>query len=403
MPRLIKAISGALASSAIQVEVDRGQACGRAAPHRARQVRSELGQPLHPLQRQARAARAVRPAACRRRTVRCARAPRPRRPRCSAVRRASRRAARRRRVRPCAWPRRTPGLPRPPAVRPSATSVGGASSRVHGNSTRRHARGHGGRAASQIGRAHALLEALGRRQHHRQARRRGRCRACRRRCGNSAAPRPARRTGLRPTRRCSGRSRGCGAWSSSASSTYVSTSSWPLRSGVRSPDRNRFLASCCVMVEPPTTLALAGTIGLSGARRAARSLRRSATLLGALVALPGALHRLPVDAAVFDEAAVLAGDHRPLQRCAHPGVVDPLLRPRRRGPARTAGATARCAGRSSSAESITAISAMRPTKYSCSASEADDDQATPTAPDGAARRLISPLLLERSSPGPRRA
>src|SRR5450830_1109794 len=38
------------------------------------------------------------------------------------------------------------------------------------------------------------------------------------------------------------------------SSNSVSTSSWPLRKSVRSPERNRFLANCCVMVEPPTTL-----------------------------------------------------------------------------------------------------------------------------------------------------
>jgi hypothetical protein len=32
---------------------------------------------------------------------------------------------------------------------------------------------------------------------------------------------------------------------------WASTSSWPLRSKLRSPDSSRFLASCWVMVEPP--------------------------------------------------------------------------------------------------------------------------------------------------------
>ena len=32
----------------------------------------------------------------------------------------------------------------------------------------------------------------------------------------------------------------------------VTTNSWPLRARLRSPPRNRFFASCCVIVEPPT-------------------------------------------------------------------------------------------------------------------------------------------------------
>src|SRR5665647_1780664 len=46
------------------------------------------------------------------------------------------------------------------------------------------------------------------------------------------------------------------------SSAKVNRISWPLRSSVRSPESSRFLASCWVMVEPPTTL---------GARDAARA------------------------------------------------------------------------------------------------------------------------------------
>jgi hypothetical protein len=34
----------------------------------------------------------------------------------------------------------------------------------------------------------------------------------------------------------------------------VMSASWPLRQGVRSPERKRFFASCCEMVEPPATI-----------------------------------------------------------------------------------------------------------------------------------------------------
>ena len=46
------------------------------------------------------------------------------------------------------------------------------------------------------------------------------------------------------------------------SSISVKTNSCPLRSKVRSPDKNKFLASCWVMVEPPTTLG--GRAGRAG-------------------------------------------------------------------------------------------------------------------------------------------
>ena len=58
-----------------------------------------------------------------------------------------------------------------------------------------------------------------------------------------------------------------------ASSSYERTSSWPLRRKLRSPLRNRFLASCWVIVEPPTTFGRRRP----GARRRLRSrLRRRA-------------------------------------------------------------------------------------------------------------------------------
>jgi len=50
------------------------------------------------------------------------------------------------------------------------------------------------------------------------------------------------------------------------SSMKVSANSWALRTKVRSPLRNRFLANCWVMVEPPTILG-----GLPVARESARS------------------------------------------------------------------------------------------------------------------------------------
>jgi hypothetical protein len=103
-----------------------------------------------------------------------------------------------------------------------------------------------------------------------------------------------------------------------ASSISVSTSSCPLRSTVRSPDRNRFLASCWVMVEPPTSLA--STCGAGGwqppcARRGARRLRHALRRAGCG---PGLFDGVPLDAAVLGEAGVLAGDHGALEvrRCA---------------------------------------------------------------------------------------
>src|SRR6266851_4922777 len=38
-----------------------------------------------------------------------------------------------------------------------------------------------------------------------------------------------------------------------ASSIAASIASWPLRSALRSPERNRFFASCWVSVDPPET------------------------------------------------------------------------------------------------------------------------------------------------------
>ncbi len=52
---------------------------------------------------------------------------------------------------------------------------------------------------------------------------------------------------------------------SSSSSAMVSTNSWALRTRVRSPERNRFLANCWVMVEPPTTLGGLAALPLGGA------------------------------------------------------------------------------------------------------------------------------------------
>ena len=47
------------------------------------------------------------------------------------------------------------------------------------------------------------------------------------------------------------------SFDSSPSSISTMASSWPLRSTVLSPERKRFFASCCVMVEPPTTFGVA--------------------------------------------------------------------------------------------------------------------------------------------------
>ena len=77
------------------------------------------------------------------------------------------------------------------------------------------------------------------------------------------------------------------------------------------------MASCWVMVEPPTSFGCAQRGRRPrGARRRAGSSPLGA-LLGALVALPGPLDRVPFDAAVLGEAGVLAGDHRALQVSAN--------------------------------------------------------------------------------------
>lgn len=61
-----------------------------------------------------------------------------------------------------------------------------------------------------------------------------------------------------------------------SSSATVSTSSWPLRSSVRSPDSSRFFASCCVIVEPPRRRACTGA-GAGLPRAAARAARLAAS------------------------------------------------------------------------------------------------------------------------------
>src|SRR5574343_383554 len=87
------------------------------------------------------------------------------------------------------------------------------------------------------------------------------------------------------------------------SSRKVSTNSCALRSTVRSPDRNRFFASCWLIVEPPTILGGAGVLGLLA--RLQLGVAAGGGLLGALVLLPGGLQRVPFHAAVVDEAGVL--------------------------------------------------------------------------------------------------
>ena len=76
------------------------------------------------------------------------------------------------------------------------------------------------------------------------------------------------------------------------------TASSPLRSHDREPDRNRFFASCCVIVEPPATMRPR-----------------------LLVLLHRELDAVPVEAFVLDELRILGGDHRALQR-----VGDALVR-----------------------------------------------------------------------------
>ena len=77
--------------------------------------------------------------------------------------------------------------------------------------------------------------------------------------------------------------------------------SWALRQGVLVGDRNRFLASCWEMVEPPAT-----------------------TLPLLLVLLDGLLDAFPVEAFVIDELVVLGGDDGALEMGRDPLVGNPL-------------------------------------------------------------------------------
>ena len=81
--------------------------------------------------------------------------------------------------------------------------------------------------------------------------------------------------------------------------------------------------------------------------------------LGALVALPGLLDRVPLDAAVVGEAGVLGGDHRALEVSARCARSRPTAGSTGSGASRPAGARPRSAGRWSTAGRPPTISAMR--------------------------------------------
>ena len=96
-----------------------------------------------------------------------------------------------------------------------------------------------------------------------------------------------------------------------------------MRSRVRSPDSSRFLASCCVMVEPPRSLGGRGSLP----RARACAARRAAISSALRVALARALDGFPFDALVVDELAVLAGDHGALERCRRSARTAPSAAP----------------------------------------------------------------------------
>ena len=171
--------------------------------------------------------------------------------------------------------------------------------------------------------------------------------------------------------------------SSMCSKSRVSTNSWPLRSKVRSPDNNKFFASCWVMVEPPMTLGglgIAATLALAGAAcLAARSWAFSffcQAFSSASQSTPSWLANVPSSEAITARLRWseiwLYGTHLCCHRSCRSAVVN-SRQASDRSKAVDSGAT-------------TSIRAIRPTKKSCNASAA---KATSTSQRNRGRILLA--------------
>ena len=160
--------------------------------------------------------------------------------------------------------------------------------------------------------------------------------------------------------------------------------SWALRGRLRSPPRNRFFASCCVIVEPPTTLARARgrptrRFRRLSRRRAALVLSRASACWLRSQAFSSASHSTPLCSAKPASSEAMTARFR----CAEIAlVVDPLLAPGDARACSSAAARPRSAGRSSTADRRSPSRDAQRGRTSCSAAAAAaaDEQGRAAAP-----------------------